>query len=162
MEHLAIMDTAITMDVVANRKEAIMYPFNNFNRNFRRVDRAGIPVIPTTYTATSTANDQVTYGICPIIWRQLPNEGIFLMNVEHTPVSTTEPTAVVSVDPTRSSVSNNTSVNSSTGKQLLNGSGEQMVNSEVSTGNKYLVYYNKCCGTFQVMNHIVPAATPAA
>lgn len=162
MEHLAIMDTAITMDVVANRKEAIMYPFNNFNRNFRRVDRFGIPVIPTTYAATSTANDQVTYGICPIIWRQLPSEGIFLMSVEHTPVSTTEASATVAVDPTRASAASNSNVNSSTGKQLLNGSGEQMINSEVSTGNKYLVYYNKCCGTFQVMNHIVAAPVPNA
>lgn len=139
-----------------------MYPFNNFNRSFRRVDRFGIPVIPTIYAATSTSNEQVTYGICPIIWRQLPNEGIFLMSVEHTPVSTTTDTATVSINPYRYAAVNSTTVNAGTGKQLLNGSGEQMVNSEVTTGNKYLVYYNKCCGIFQVMNHIVAAATPSA
>lgn len=139
-----------------------MYPFNNFNRSFRRVDRFGIPVLPTIYAATSTSNEQVTYGICPIIWNQLPNEGIFLMSVEHTPVSTTTAAATVFINPSRYAAMNSTTVNAGTGKQLLNGSGEQMVNSEVTTGNKYLIYYNKCCGIFQVMNHIVPAATPAA
>jgi hypothetical protein len=38
-----------------------------------------------------------------------------------------------------------------------------MVNQEVTVGNKYFVYYNKCNGIFQVVNHIVtPTAAPAA
>nr|DAO43188.1 MAG TPA: hypothetical protein [Caudoviricetes sp.] len=77
------------------------------------------------------------------------------MSVEHTPVSTTTDTATVSINPSRYAAVNSTTINAGTGKPLLNGSGEQMVNSEVTTGNKYLVYYNKCCGIFQVMNHIV-------
>lgn len=47
-------------------------------------------------------------------------------------------------------------------KALLNGSGTQMTNNEILTGNRYLIYYNKCDGIFQVINHIVTPATPAA
>lgn len=47
-------------------------------------------------------------------------------------------------------------------KALLNGSGAQMTNNEITTGNRYLIYYNKCDGIFQVINHIVVPATPAA
>ena len=32
---------------------------------------------------------------------------------------------------------------------------------EVTVGNKYFVYYNKCNGIFQVVNHIVTPAAPA-
>lgn len=45
------------------------------------------------------------------------------------------------------------------GKALLNGSGDQMPTEEISTGNKYLIYYDKRTGVFQTVNHIVaPAA----
>lgn len=45
------------------------------------------------------------------------------------------------------------------GKALLNGSGDQMPTEEISTGNKYLIYYDKRTGVFQTINHIVaPAA----
>lgn len=55
--------------------------------------------------------------------------------------------------------SNPTSVNTNSGKALLNGSGDQMPTEEISTGNKYLIYYDKRTGVFQTINHIVaPAA----
>lgn len=39
------------------------------------------------------------------------------------------------------------------------GSGDQMPTEEISTGNKYLIYYDKRTGVFQTINHIVaPAA----
>lgn len=41
------------------------------------------------------------------------------------------------------------------------GSGAQMTNNEITTGNRYLIYYNKCDGIFQVINHIVTPTTPA-
>ena len=45
------------------------------------------------------------------------------------------------------------------GKALLNGSGDQMPTEEISTGNRYLIYYDKRTGVFQTINHIVvPAA----
>nr|DAR21084.1 MAG TPA: hypothetical protein [Caudoviricetes sp.] len=36
-----------------------------------------------------------------------------------------------------------------------------MTNNEITTGNRYLIYYNKCDGIFQVINHIVTSTTPA-
>lgn len=39
------------------------------------------------------------------------------------------------------------------------GSRDQMPTEEISTGNKYLIYYDKRTGVFQTINHIVaPAA----
>lgn len=36
---------------------------------------------------------------------------------------------------------------------------DQMPTEEISTGNKYLIYYDKRTGVFQTINHIVaPAA----
>lgn len=59
-------------------------------------------------------------------------------------------------------IDNTVTVITSTGaKALLNGSGTQMTNNEITTGNRYLIYYNKCDGIFQVINHIVVPATPA-
>lgn len=59
-------------------------------------------------------------------------------------------------------IDNTTTVITSTGaKALLNGSGTQMTNNEITTGNRYLIYYNKCDGIFQVINHIVTPTTPA-
>lgn len=36
-----------------------------------------------------------------------------------------------------------------------------LTNNEITTGNRYLIYYNKCDGIFQVINHIVTPTTPA-
>lgn len=40
--------------------------------------------------------------------------------------------------------------------------GSRFNRNEIITGNRYLIYYNKCDGIFQVINHIVVPATPAA
>ena len=111
---------------------------------------------------TTALANQVTYGLCPYQWRQLPNEGILLLNVQHTPSASTAADAAILIDPTHTTSSVNTVSNvSAGGKQLVNGSGDQMVNQEVTVGNKYFVYYNKCNGIFQVVNHIVTPAAPA-
>ena len=144
-----------------------MYPFYNLGygfprRNVQRLDRAGIPVARTIYVTTDTEANQVTQGLCPYQWRQLPNEGILLLNVQHTPSSSTAADAAILIDPTHTTSSVNTVSNvSAGGKQLVNGSGDQMVNQEVTVGNKYFIYYNKCNGIFQVVNHIVTPAAPA-
>lgn len=74
-------------------------------------------------------------------------------------------TVLVFLDPTcftNRQIDNTTTVITSTGaKALLNGSGAQMTNNEITTGNRYLIYYNKCDGILQVINHIVVPATPA-
>lgn len=108
-----------------------------------------------------TTNNTVTYGICPFQWRQLPCRGLILLNINHTATGATEGSLVsVATSVSSSQVSSNpTSVNTNSGKALLNGSGDQMPTEEISTGNKYLIYYDKRTGVFQTINHIVaPAA----
>lgn len=136
------------------------YPFF-----YNRTNNLGIPVLRTTYVTTDTTTTSVTYGICYKIWRQLPCQGLFILHVTSTPASTATATDTVFIDPTRFTqrLNDNTpTVITSTGaKALLNGSGTQMTNNEITTGNRYLIYYNKCQGVFQVINHIV-TTTPAA
>ena len=146
----------------------MFYPFlNYFNRGrVRTVDNYGIPVLRTNYVTTDTTTTSVTYGVCPRLWRQLPCQGLFILHVTSTPASAATPTDLVFLDPTsftNRQIDNTTTVITSTGaKALLNGSGAQMTNNEITTGNRYLIYYNKCDGIFQVINHIVTPATPTA
>lgn len=146
----------------------MFYPFlNYFNRGrVRTVDNYGIPVLRTNYVTTDTTTTSVTYGVCPRLWRRLPCQGLFILHVTSTPASAATPTDLVFIDPTsftNRQIDNTTTVITSTGaKALLNGSGTQMTNNEITTGNRYLIYYNKCDGIFQVINHIVVPATPAA
>lgn len=138
----------------------MFYPF--YNNSFRTINSFGIPVLRTIYVSADTTNNTVTYGLCPKIWRQLPNEGMFILKITNTPPSTVAATSVVYIDPckyvSQVSASSTTSV---TAHQLLNGSGSTIPTSEITNGNRYLVYYNKCNGVFQVINNIV-AASPAA
>lgn len=127
----------------------------------RRIDQGGIPTLDTIFSNVDTTNNTVTYGICPFQWRQLPCRGLILLNINHTATGATEGSLVsVATSVSSSQVSSNpTSVNTNSGKALLNGSGDQMPTEEISTGNKYLIYYDKRTGVFQTVNHIVaPAA----
>ena len=45
---------------------------------------------------------------------------------------------------------------------LVKGDSTPLVGSEISAGNRYWVYYNKCDNVIQVMNHYTVAAAPAA
>ena len=47
-------------------------------------------------------------------------------------------------------------------KRLVKGDSTPLVGSEISAGNRYWVYYNKCDNVIQVMNHYTVAAAPAA
>lgn len=130
-------------------------PFFNPYR-VRRIDQGGIPTLDTIFSNVDTTNNTVTYGICPFQWRQLPCRGLILLNINHTATGATEGSLVsvaTSVSSSQAS-SNPTSVNTNSGKALLNGSGDQMPTEEISTGNKYLIYYDKRTGVFQTINHI--------
>lgn len=45
---------------------------------------------------------------------------------------------------------------------VVKGDSTPLVGSEISAGNRYWVYYNKCDNVIQVMNHYTVAAAPAA
>lgn len=64
---------------------------------------------------------------------------------------------LVSINP------NGTSENASTtGIPLVGSTGVQLTSADVVNGNRLLVYFNKCDGIFQVINHIPATAAAAA
>lgn len=132
----------------------MFYPFRNNINNLRIIP------VRTIYVTTDTTNNTVTYGICPRLWRQMPCEGVMLLNIVNTPATTVTAGSLVSIDTTRTANSVNPAATTSTGaRALLNGSGTQMPTEEITTGNRYLIYFNKSAGIFQTVNHIViPAA----
>lgn len=135
----------------------MFYPFNRV----KTVDNFGIPVLKTIYVTTDTTTTSVTYGICPRLFRQLPCEGLFILNVVNTPPATAAGTYTVNIDPTLTASQANTTTTtttSSSGRALLNGAGVQLTNANITTGNRYLVYFNKTTGTFQVINYVPAAA----
>ena len=135
----------------------MFYPFNRV----KTIDNFGIPVLKTIYVTTNTTGTSVTYGICPKLFKQLPCEGLFILNVVNTPPTGTAGTFTVFIDPTLTvSQANATTATttSSSGRALLNGQGTQLTNTNITTGNRYLVYFNKTTGVFQAVNYVPAAA----
>lgn len=137
-----------------------MYPVNPtfFGQRVRRLDYMGIPAMRTVAVTTDTTNEEVVYNLNRCQFRSLPNEGIILLNIIHTPAAGSDayPVAIATTG-------SNTASTTTSKVPLINGSGAQMVSNEVTQGNRYFIYYNKCQGIFQTVNHIVPptAATAA-
>lgn len=129
------------------------------NTRVRRLDTGGIFSMRTLSVTTDTTNEEVTYNLCPLQFRSLPSEGIILLNIVHSPAAGSEAYPVaIATTPTNT----NTPPTSTSRIALINGSGDQMVSNEISQGNRYFIYYNKCDGIFQTLNHIVPpTATPS-
>lgn len=123
------------------------------NTRVRRLDTGGIFSMRTLSVTTDTTNEEVTYNLCPLQFRTLPSEGIIILNIVHSPAAGSEayPVAIATTPTTT-----NTPPTSTSRIALINGSGDQMVSSEISQGNRYFIYYNKCDGIFQTLNHIVP------
>ncbi len=122
----------------------------------RRLNGNGIPELRTI--AVTTTGNVVTYSICPWRFRQLCNEGLMLLRISQIPATGAGSAAFT--------VSLQTSANppeGSTGTPLVNGVGNPMTSNEVVNGNFLLVYFDKCNGIFQVVNHIpAVAAAPTA
>ena len=135
------------------RKEVIMNPFNN-----NRLRTVSIFPVNTLYVTVDATTTTVTYGICPKIWKLLPCEGFILLNIANTVPTTATDAYLVNIDTSLTlSQANQTTTASTNTRALLNGSGDQITNAEITTGNRYLVYFNKPNGIFQVTNYIVTA-----
>lgn len=135
------------------RKEVTMNPFR-----FNRLRTLEIFPVNTLYVTVDTDATTVTYGICPKIWKLLPCEGFILLNIANTVPTTATDAFLVNIDTCLTlSQANSTATTSTSARALLNGSGDQITNAEITTGNRYLVYFNKNTGVFQVVNHIVTA-----
>lgn len=129
-----------------------MNPFVN------RLRTVSIFPVNTLYVTVDTTATTVTYGICPKIWKALPCEGFILLNIANTVPTTATDTYLVNIDTCLTLSQVNSTTASTNARALLNGAGDQMTNAEVTVGNRYLIYYNKNLGTFQVVNYIPAAA----
>lgn len=121
------------------------FPVKYFNNR-------GIPEMRTI--SVSTTGSVVTYQLCPWRFKQLCNEGLMLLRISQIPSAGAGSAAFT--------VSLETQANpqaGSTGTPLVDGAGNPMTSNRVVNGNYLLVYFNKCQGTFQVVNDI--PATPA-
>lgn len=129
-----------------------MNPFVN------RLRTVSIFPVNTLYVTVDTTSTVVTYGICPKIWKALPCEGFILLNIANTVPTTATDAYLVNIDTCLTLSQVNSTTASTNARALLNGAGDQMTNAEVTVGNRYLVYYNKNLGTFQVVNYIPATA----
>lgn len=129
-----------------------MNPFVN------RLRTVSIFPVNTLYVTVDTTSTVVTYGICPKIWKALPCEGFILLNIVNTVPTTATDAYLVNIDTCLTLSQVNSTTASTNARALLNGAGDQMTNAEVTVGNRYLVYYNKNNGIFQVVNYIPATA----
>lgn len=129
-----------------------MNPFVN------RLRTVSIFPVNTLYVTVDTTTTVVTYGICPKIWKALPCEGFILLNIANTVPTTATDAYLVNIDTCLTLSQVNSTTASTNARALLNGAGDQMTNAEVTVGNRYLIYYNKNNGIFQVVNYIPATA----
>lgn len=129
-----------------------MNPFVN------RLRTVSIFPVNTLYVTVDTTTTVVTYGICPKIWKALPCEGFILLNIANTVPTTATDAYLVNIDTCLTLSQVNSTTASTNARALLNGAGDQMTNAEITVGNRYLVYYNKNNGIFQVVNYIPATA----
>lgn len=98
--------------------------------------------------------ENVVLGICPKVWCRLPKEGVIVLEVRHTAEASGASLPVfISVSGSVSTASNTRNI------PLVNASSEPITGSQVSAGNRYIAYFNKCDNVIQLMNYTpAPAA----
>lgn len=99
----------------------------------------------------------VVLGICPKVWCRLPKEGVIVLEVRHTAEASGASLPVfISVSGSVSTASNTHNI------PLVNASSAPITGSQVSAGNRYIAYFNKCDNVIQLMSYTPAAPTPAA
>lgn len=113
----------------------------------KRLNSKGIPEMRTI--SVKTVGNVVVYQLCPWRFKQLCREGLMLLHIDQIPsagAGSAAFTVSLEVQPNPQS--------DSTGIPLLNGVGNPETSNRIVQGNFLLVYFNKCSGTFQVVNDI--------
>jgi hypothetical protein len=101
--------------------------------------------------------ENVVLGICPKVWCRLPKEGVIVLEVRHTAEASGASLPVfISVSGSVSTASNTHNI------PLVNASSAPITGSQVSAGNRYIAYFNKCDNVIQLMSYTPAAPTPAA
>lgn len=106
------------------------------------------------YSKYGESTENVVLGICPKVWCRLPKEGVIVLEVRHTAEASGASLPVfISVSGSVSTASNTRNI------PLVNASSEPITGSQVSAGNRYIAYFNKCDNVIQLMNYTpAPAA----
>lgn len=138
------------------KHEGSLFVFNPFGRNNTvNILDLVIPKVKTIALGESTEN--VVLGICPKVWCRLPKEGVIVLEVRHTAEASGASLPVfISVSGSVSTASNTHNI------PLVNASSAPITGSQVSAGNRYIAYFNKCDNVIQLMSYTPAAPTPAA
>ena len=103
------------------------------------------PYVLKIGTVSVTAGTEVTYKVCGKKWKTLPKEGIAILQINQTAPAGSD-ALNVNIAACCSTI------------PLVNGAGDPVTSAEITQGNRYLVYFNKCDDTIQIVNYI-PATT---
>ena len=144
-----------------------MYPFYNTNQRLfpfpffpfpgtglnrrRRLNRiSGIPVLKTTGVTASTT--EVRYDVNEEDWRALPNEGLFFLDVrQEVPTASADlPVTLKAEESTPAGTS-----------MLRSALAEDVQAGDLKMTIRYMIYYNKCTKSYQLINSY-PANIPTA
>lgn len=138
-----------------------------------RLDIGGIFILATTGKLAS--DESLDYGICPLAWRSLPNEGVLVWKVRH-PASDTEaglPVSVVIPSALASTVTNPNTITGAAKIPVVDNKGTHVVGSDVTNPvdaggspigsyTEHWVYFNKESGIFRLMGILAQAPATAA
>ena len=110
-----------------------------------------IPKVKTLDVNETTT--EVIYGICQKIWRKLPCQGLLVLEVRQNSTSAAAAfSVVISTSGSLSSTANSNNI------PVVNALGQPITGSQLTAGNRYFIYYNKCDNVFQLMNAYPAAA----
>ncbi|MBD9177587.1 MAG: hypothetical protein EGP82_00140 [Odoribacter splanchnicus] len=122
-------------------------------------------VIPFLTTTGINEGETADYGICPCLWKALPEEGIILLKVRHSATTASLlATIVVPTSPVRSTVVTEGSTMGTIKVPIVDNHNTQATAGDVvPTGEttEHLVYYNKCSGVFRLLGVTTTATAPA-
>lgn len=131
-----------------------MYPFmyNPYFPYYRPLKTiSGIPVLKTTGVFASTT--EVRYDVNECEYRRLPKEGMFFLDVRQ-PAPTGSDALPIALE-SGETLPDGTAM-------LVNAQAEDVVASDLKVNIRYLIYYNKCTRTYQLINSYTTAPAPAA
>lgn len=125
-----------------------LFPFGPFNpfffgRRRRRLNTiSGIPVLKTTGIAATTT--EVRYDVNHQEFLSLPNEGLFFLDVRQASATADASLPV--------GLSDDNAENNTTQSMLRNALQEEVQAGDLQLNFRYLIYYNKCNNTYQLVN----------
>lgn len=163
-------NTDLLMQAINGNKDAINTLSTNLNCDVKSIDNALCSIQNAIgkvggevgFSAERVINavnagDCVVLGICPKVWCRLPKEGVIVLEVRHTAEASGASLPVfISVSGSVSTASNTHNI------PLVNASSAPITGSQVSAGNRYIAYFNKCDNVIQLMSYTPAAPTPAA